>query len=410
MFNKIRFLTLFHSLVLCSLALMTTNVLANDIIAVPTQPQPLTITPGTPTIDAKGYILIDADSGKILAENNSNEHMAPASLTKLMALYIISSALKNGSVHSDDKVRISTKAWKTDGSRMFVKAGDEVPLKDLLQGVIVASGNDATVALAEYIAGTEEAFTDMMNFQAKNLGMLNSHFVDSTGLPNPEQYSSPHDLAILAQAITKNFPEDYRLFSQKWFIYNGIRQPNRNRLLWRFQYADGLKTGHTTDAGFCLVSSAVNNNTRLISVIMGAPSDQVRTEDSIRLLTFGFRFFETHKLYKTNSPVIQARVWKGQLKETPLGLKDDLYITVPTGSYKHILAKIHLKNPIQAPITQGQTIGTLEITLGNQVLASRPLIALKANAPGGFWRRLSDSFSYSFDKIFTRHNETANNG
>lgn len=387
-----------------------TMALANDIIAVPTQPQSLVITPGTPTIDAKGYILIDATSGKVLAANNPNMHSAPASLTKLMSLYIISSALKNGSIHLDDKVRISTKAWKTDGSRMFVKAGDEVPVKDLLQGVIVASGNDATVALAEYIAGTEEAFTDMMNTQAKNLGMLDSHFVDSTGLPSPEQYSTPHDLAILAQAITKNFPEDYRLFSQKWFIYNGIRQPNRNRLLWRFQYADGLKTGHTNDAGFCLVSSAVKNKMRLISVIMGAPSDQVRTEDSMRLLTFGFRFFETHKLYNSETPVIQARTWKGEAKETPLGLKNDLYVTMPTGSYKHILAKIHLKNPLKAPITKGQAIGTIEITLGNQVLATEPLIALKDNGKGGLWRRISDSFSFSFNKLFARHNETANNG
>ena len=204
-------------------------------------PEQAVITPVAPNIDAKGYILIDALSGKVIAEKNADFHTAPASLTKLMSLYIISSALKNGSIHLDDKVRISTKAWQTPGSRMFVKAGDEVSVKDLLQGIVVASGNDATVAMAEYVAGTEDGFTSIMNEQAKNLGMKNSHFLDSTGLPNPNHYSSARDLAILAQALAVYFPDDYRLFSEKWFTYKGIRQPNRNRLLWRFQYADGLK-------------------------------------------------------------------------------------------------------------------------------------------------------------------------
>ena len=239
MLIKVQLVALFCSLFLAS------PVLANPIIPIPTQPQQPTFTPGVPNLDASSFILMDAMSGKILAQKNADTRVPPASLTKLMSLYIVSTALKNGQVHLDDKVRISVKAWKTEGSRMFIKANDEVPLKDLLQGVIVASGNDATVALAEYVAGTEESFTSMMNQQAKLLGMNNTHFMDSTGLPNKDHYSTAHDLAILTQAYIKNFPEDYSLYSEKWFTYNNIRQPNRNRLLWRYQYADGLKTGHT---------------------------------------------------------------------------------------------------------------------------------------------------------------------
>lgn len=384
--------------------------LANAVIAAPTQPQQPIFTPSSPNLDARGYVLIDAASGNVLAEKNADVRMAPASLTKLMSLYIISNALKNNVIHLDDKVRISAKAWHTGGSRMFVKAGDDVPVKDLLQGIIVASGNDATVAMAEYIAGTEETFATMMNTQAKNLGMDNSHFLDSTGLPNKDHFSTPRDLAKLAQAITQQFPEDYRLFSEKWFSYNGIRQPNRNRLLWRYQFADGLKTGHTEDAGYCLVSSAKKEGTRLISVIMGAPSDEARTEDSIRLLTYGFRFFETHKLYNASTSLTEARVWKGQHKDVSLGLAHDLYVTVPAGQYKNVTTSIQINEPLKAPILKGQTYGTVQIALNNHVIASQALIALADNGKGGVWRRVSDSFSFSFNKLFSHSNERANNG
>ena len=328
--------------------LFTAAVFANPIIPVPTQPQPPTFTPSAPNLDATGYIVMDALSGKILAQKNADTRMPPASLTKLMSMYIISSALKNGQMHMTDKVRISSKAWKTEGSRMFVKVGDEVLAKDLIQGVIVASGNDATVALAEHIAGTEEGFTAMMNSQAKFLGMTNSNFLDSTGLPNKEHYSTPHDLALLTQAYIKNFPEDYVFYSEKWFTYNSIRQPNRNRLLWRYQYADGLKTGHTSEAGYCLVASAKKDGMRLISVVMGERNDQSRTEDSIRLLTYGFRFFETHKLYNAATPVIQAQVWQGQQSEVPLGVTEDFYVTIPTGQYKRIQANLELSKSIES--------------------------------------------------------------
>lgn len=387
-----------------------TSLLANPIIPIPTQPQQATITPSAPTLDATGYILMDATSGKILAIKNADTRLPPASLTKLMSLYIISSAIKNGQIHMEDKVRISTKAWKTEGSRMFVKVGDEVPLKDLLQGIIVASGNDATVALAEYVAGSEETFAAMMNQTAKQLGMTNSHFVDSTGLPNKDHYSSAHDLAILTQAYIRDFPEDYSFYSEKWFTYNGIRQPNRNRLLWRYQYADGLKTGHTDEAGYCLVGSAKKDGMRLISVVMGEKNDAARTEDSIRLMTYGFRFFETHKLYNAQTPLVQARIWRGEKSETPLGVTEDMYVTVPAGQYKRLQASLDLNSALRAPIAKGQVCGTLNLTINNQLIASTPLIALESNPEGGFLRRAADSVRYNIHKFFSRSDEKVNTG
>jgi len=389
---------------------LSTPVLANPVIPIPTQPQQPNYTPGPPSLGATGYILLDATSGKIIAEKNANDRMPPASLTKLMSLYIISGAIKSGLIKMDDKVRISTKAWKTEGSRMFIKAGDDVSVRDLLQGIIVASGNDATVALAEYVAGAEEAFTAMMNQQAQLLGMKNSHFIDSTGLPNPNHYSTAHDLAILTQAYIKNFPEDYSFYSEKWFTYNSIKQPNRNRLLWRFQYADGLKTGHTNEAGYCLVGSAKKDGMRLVSVVLGEPSDQARTEDSIRLLTYGFRFFETHKLYNAETPVVQARVWQGAKSETPLGMKEDFYITVPAGQYKKLQSAIVLNNPLKAPMVKNQIYGVVNITINNQIVASKPLVALEDNPQGSFWQRASDTVKFNLKKYFSKSEEPVNRG
>ena len=396
--------------VFIAISSITGTALANPVIPVPTQPQQAVIAPGAPSLDATAYILLDATSGKILAEKNSDMRVPPASLTKLMSLYIISAALKNGQIHLDDKVHISAKAWKTEGSRMFVKAGDDVPVKELLQGVIVASGNDAQVALAEHVAGTEETFVAMMNQTAQQLGMKDSHFMDSTGLPNPDHYSTAHDLATLTQAYIKTFPEDYSYYSEKWYTYNGIRQPNRNRLLWRYQYADGLKTGHTNDAGFCLVGSAKKDGMRLVSVVMGAPNDNARTEDSIRLLTYGFRFFETHKLYNGSTPLAKARIWGGASTETPVGVTEDMYITVPAGQYKRISASIALNNPLKAPIGKGKVYGILNIMLNNQVIASKPLIALDNNPSGNFFRRAADSVSFNLHKLFSRTDEKVNTG
>jgi serine-type D-Ala-D-Ala carboxypeptidase (penicillin-binding protein 5/6) len=393
------------SAIACSISVVS---LANPVIPIPTQPQAI-ITPTLPSLNASGYVLIDANTGKVLAEKNADTRLAPASLTKLMTMYVISKAIKTGSIHLDDKVRISEKAWHTDGSRMFVKVNDEVPVRDLLQGIVIASGNDASVAMAEYIAGTEETFAAMMNAEAKNIGMTNSNFVDSNGLPNPNHYSTARDLALLAQAIVRDFPEDYRLYSEKWFTYNKIKQPNRNRLLWRFQFADGLKTGHTDDAGYCLVGSALKDGTRLISVVMGEPNDSARTEDSMRLLTYGFRFFETHKLYNANTKLATARVWKGKNKEVDLGVAKDFYLTMPAGQYKNIQATLHV-NDLKAPVAKGQTYGTIDITLNNQPLASEPLIALSDDPRGGLFRRVSDSIHFVFHKVFSKSNEKVNNG
>lgn len=394
--------------------MLSAPILANPVIPIPTQPQQPTFMPTAPNLNATGYILLDATSGKIIAEKNSDQRMPPASLTKLMSLYIISAAIKNGSIHMEDKVHISTKAWKTEGSRMFVKVNDDVPVKDLLQGVIVASGNDATVALAEHVAGTEESFVNMMNQQAKLLGMNNSHFMDSTGLPNPEHYSTAHDLATLTQAYIKNFPEDYSFYSEKWFTWNGIKQPNRNRLLWRYQYADGLKTGHTDEAGYCLVASAKKDGMRLVSVVLGEPNDLGRTEDSMRLLTYGFRFYETHKLYNAATPLVQARVWQGENAEVPLGITDDLYVTVQTGQYKRLQTNLVINNPLKAPIVKGQTYGTLQVVVtqgnNNVVVESKPLIALENDAEGGLFRRATDSVKYHINKYFSKPQEQANTG
>lgn len=390
--------------------LFSPPLLANPVIPIPTQPKLVSFTPSAPNLDASSYILIDATSGKILAQKNADKRLAPASLTKLMSLYIISGAIKNGQIRIDDKVRVSTKAWKTEGSRMFIKAGDDVLVKDLLQGIIVDSGNDATVALAEYVAGTEEAFASLMNQQAKFLGMNDSHFVDSTGLPNKDHYSTARDLAVLTQAYIKNFPEDYSYYAEKWFTYNNIKQTNRNRLLWRYQYADGLKTGHTDEAGYCLVASAKKDGMRLISVVLGEPSDTARNEDSVRLLTYGFRFFETHKLYGANSPLVQARVWQGEKAEISLGVPDDFYITIPIGQYKRIQTDVVLDNPLKAPVIKGKSYGTLNITLNNEVIASEPLIALDSSQQGGFLRRAADTVKFNLHKYFSRSDEKVNTG
>lgn len=359
------------------------------------------IIPSPPTLNAKAYILMDADSGKIIAEKNSEQKLPPASLTKVMTLYVVSNALKSGQIHLDDTIRISRTAWKTGGSRMFVKEGDQVSIKDLLKGIIVDSGNDACVAVAEHLGGSETGFVELMNEQAKNLGMMGSHFTDSTGLPNPELYSTPKDLALLGQALVNNYPEYYHWYKQKWFTYNGIRQPNRNRLLWRDSQVDGIKTGHTDSAGFCLVSSAKKNNTRLIAVVMGAPSDVIRTDDSERLLNYGFRFFETHQLYKANETISSLPIYKGADKKLSLGVKENQFVTIPNGYYQRLNVQTKLPENLQAPIDKGAEIGTLLIHLDDQVIASSPLYALEAVPQGGIFTRMKDSVRLTFHRWFS---------
>ncbi len=351
--------------------------------------------PPPPKVSAKAYVVEAFKTGKVIAAKNSNQRMAPASLTKMMTLFIISRELKNGTIRLTDEVPISKLAWKTGGSKMFVKVGDQIPVAKLIQGIIVDSGNDACIAMAEYIAGSQDAFVSLMNQQAKALGMNHTHFMDATGLPHPDHYSTPADLAILARALIKNFPEYYHWYKQKSFTYNGIKQYNRNRLLWRDKFVDGLKTGHTDAAGYCLVSSAKRNGMRLIAVVMKSPTDAARATNSRKLLTYGFRFFTTVKLYDANKTLAQPRVWKGRNQTVPLGVKDSIYVTIPNGRYKALSAKISIPKNITAPIAKGDEIGNLTIKLGDQVIIKQPLIALQADPKGSLWTRFKDTVSSS---------------
>ncbi|MCP3679743.1 MAG: D-alanyl-D-alanine carboxypeptidase [Gammaproteobacteria bacterium] len=345
--------------------------------------------PPAPQISSAAYVLMDANSGKILAQKNSASIREPASLTKLMTLYVTFNAIKQGLIKQDDKALISKKAWKTGGSKMFVKAGNKVSVDKLIQGVIVDSGNDASMALAEYVGGSEQGFVTMMNQQAKVLGMTQTHFTDPTGLPASDHVTTAADLAILTRALINRFPQQYRHFSQKWLTYSGIRQPNRNRLLWCYPGADGLKTGHTKAAGFCLIASAQHNGMRLISVVLGSASDEVRTNDSIALMRYGFRFFDSYRLYQANTPIAQLRVWYGKAKKLPVGVSKDLFITVPHGQLKQI--KIVLQSStLEAPIKAAQPVGKIAVTLQGNQIAKVPAVALKADAKGGLFRHLID--------------------
>lgn len=357
-----------------------------------------TLTPVAPNVDAKAYLLMDTYSGHILASHNIDERLAPASLTKMMTSYVISQALKEGRIHLDDPVTISESAWKTGGSKMFVKVGDKVPVRDLMQGIIVDSGNDACVAMAEYIAGSQESFVSLMNQEAAHLGMTQTHFVDVDGLPDPNHYSSARDMAILARALILDFPEDYKWYSQKWFTYNGIRQANRNRLLWRDPNVDGIKTGHTSEAGYCLAASGHKDNMRLISIVMGAPSDEMRAQDSQKLLTYGFRFFQSVKLYNANTPLTTARIWFGDRSRVSVGVARDLYATVPVGRNSGMKNKLTFTPNLSAPIKKGEKVGEIEVVLNDKTIAQAPLIALEEVSKGGVWRKLIDHTSRWFEK------------
>ncbi len=359
--------------------------------------QAATLIPATPKIKAKGYLLIDFNSGRVLAEKKSGQRMEPASLTKMLSAYVIDHELAKGNISLDDEVRISEKAWRMEGSRMFIEVGKKVSVEDLLKGVIIQSGNDATVALAEHVAGSEDAFVSLMNQHAAELGMLDSHFVNSTGLPHKDHYTTPRDLAKLAIALIRDYPKHYAWYSQKEFVYNDIKQYNRNRLLWRNKYVDGIKTGHTESAGYCLVASAERDGMRLISVVLGTRNDETRSSESQKLLTYGFRFFETHRLYKANETLTTARVWKGAQEELSLGLNEDLYLTIPKGQYKKLEANMDLNARITAPIKQGQAFGSVNISLGDEEYAKRKLVALSPIESGGLFGNLVDEIKLLFE-------------
>ncbi|HXH55076.1 MAG TPA: D-alanyl-D-alanine carboxypeptidase family protein [Gammaproteobacteria bacterium] len=382
---KSRVIVLFASL-LCPVALFA------DLASLP---QPTLVIPAPPALQAKSFILIDPLSNYVIAEQNVEQRVEPASLTKMMTVYVVDHALKNGKLNLTDTVKISEKAWKSPGSRMFVEVNTDVPVSDLLRGIMVASGNDASVAIAEHIAGSESAFAELMNFYAKQLGLVNTHFVNSTGLPDPNHYTSARDMAILSKALIREFPESYALYSEKEFTYKNIKQENRNRLLWINNLVDGIKTGHTDSAGYCLVASGKKDSMRLIAVVMGTKSDSTRVDEANKLLAYGFRFYESRKLYPALTSLKKTRVWNGREKEVDLGLAEDLYVTIGQGQYDHLKAAITVEKVIKAPANKGSELGTLSVQLDNKTISECPIVALTDVETAGFINRLYDNVALS---------------
>ncbi len=354
-------------------------------------------TPAAPVIGAKSYLLIDAQTGQELASLDPDMALAPASLTKIMTSYVVFKALEQDQISLEDEVTISEKAWRMPGSRMFIEVGTRVSVHDLLMGMIIQSGNDASVALAEHVAGTEEVFAQMMNQYAQQLGMHSTHFANATGMPADGHVTTARDLATLARAIIAEFPEHYAWHSIREFTFNDITQSNRNTLLWRDPSVDGLKTGHTEDAGFCLVASAKRDGMRLISVVLGTASEKARADGSQALLNYGFRFFETRLLYKAGEEVTTARVWKSANETSRLGVFEDLYVTVRRGTYDELESTIDIPSVIEAPVATGQPVARLEIMHGENEILDTPLRALDDNPVGSLWQRARDSVSLWFE-------------
>ncbi|ACV34047.1 Serine-type D-Ala-D-Ala carboxypeptidase [Candidatus Accumulibacter phosphatis] len=354
--------------------------------------------PTPPALAAKSWLLIEAASGQELAAQAPDQRLDPASLTKLMTAYLSFAALKQGTLKVDQPVPVSQKAWKTGGSRMFIQVGTQVKVEDLLKGMIVQSGNDACVALAEAIAGDEENFAQMMNREAQRLGMKGSSFRNSSGLPDPQHYTTARDLATLAGALIRDFPDEYaKYYSLKEFRYNNITQPNRNRLLWIDPTVDGLKTGHTEAAGYCLVSSAKRGPRRLLSVVLGAPSDSVRAQESLKLLNYGFQFYDAVQVYAKNEEVSTLKVWKGTASSVKLGFVNDLVIAVPKGFGPKIRTELVSQQPLIAPVAQGQVLGTLKVSLDGKPFADYPVLALDAVPSAGIIGRMVDTVRLWFN-------------
>ena len=353
--------------------------------------------PAAPVIGAKSYLVVDASTGHEVAAFKPDTRLAPASLTKLMTAYVVFKALDEGTIALEDSVTVSEKAWRTGGSRMFIEVGTQVTVEDLLLGMIVQSGNDASVALAEHVGGAESVFAQMMNQYAAALGMRSSQFRNSTGLPDENHYSTARDLAQVARAIVHEFPDYYKWYSVKEFEYNGIKQNNRNSLLWRDDSVDGMKTGSTDDAGYCLVSSAERNGMRLVSVVMGTASAKARIDGSQALLNYGFRFFETRLLYRAGEKVADAKIWKASKETTALGVADDLYITVPRGSFDEVESVLNMPARLMAPVAQGQPLAELQVSLNGSLLLNEPLRALEENPTGSLWQRTRDGVQLWFE-------------
>jgi serine-type D-Ala-D-Ala carboxypeptidase (penicillin-binding protein 5/6) len=352
--------------------------------------------PNPPELDASSYFLIDFDSGRVLAEKNPDEAVEPASITKLMTAYLVDKAIEDGDVTLDEMVTISEKAWRMQGSKMFVEVGKQVSVEDLLKGLIIQSGNDASVALAEHIAGSESAFAGYMNHQAKLLGMTNTNYVNATGWPDENHYSSARDIATLTRAIIDEYPASYSHYKEREFTFNKIRQFNRNRLLWRDDSVDGVKTGHTEAAGFCLVASAQRDDMRLISVVLGTSSDKARTQSSQSLLNYGFRYFESHRLYGSDEVLQAARIWYGDREQVSLGVGKDIFVTIPRGRYRDLDASMEIDREISAPVSRGQALGQVNIRLDDELILSEPIVAMQPVGEGSLIDRAMDSIKLMF--------------
>ena len=363
------------------------------------QPAPL---PSPPQLAAKSWILIDAHTGQVLVEHNADERLPPASLTKLMTSYLIAEEIAKGKFTEQTLVPISVKAWRMGGSKMFVREGSQVAVGDLLQGIIVQSGNDATVAMAEYIAGSEEAFAQLMNQHAERLGMTGTHFENASGWPAEGHLTTARDMALLFRAMIRDHPEHYRLYAEKHFEYNGIRQPNRNLLLWRDPSVDGGKTGHTEAAGYCLVASALRDDMRLVSVVMGTASEQARAAETQKLFGYGFRFFETAKLYQAGE-VLQAgaRVWFGDRDRVNLVAPETVYLTLPRGTRDNLKATLVVDEVIRAPLTRTTAVGTLKVERDGNALISVPIVPDQEVAQAGWFARLWDHLVLFFKQLFS---------
>lgn len=358
------------------------------------------VIPRPPQVNASSYIVIDAATGSVLVEENADQALPPASLTKIMTVYVADHELENGTIHLDDEVFVSVKAWQTEGSKMFIQEGTRVRLEDILRGIIIQSGNDASIALAEHIAGSEEAFADMMNQHAELLGMRNSHFMNASGLPDPDHYMSARDLALLARSAIERFPETYAIYGEREFTYNGIRQPNRNTLLFTDRNVDGMKTGHTDEAGYCLVASSVRDGMRLITVVMGTASENARAVETQKLLTYGFRFFETYELFKGSEVLETAKVWSGKTDSVQIGINTPLTVTMARGQADNLVRELVIDDGIKAPIAAGQPLGRLKVSFGDQVYYDGPVVAMHAVEKGGLLKRLMDWLHLFFLSLF----------
>jgi serine-type D-Ala-D-Ala carboxypeptidase (penicillin-binding protein 5/6) len=358
--------------------------------------------PAAPSVGASSYILVDYHSNTAIAERDPDARVEPASITKLMTSYLVFAEIHDGNLALSDEVLISERAWRMPGSRMFVEVGNRVSVEELLKGVIIQSGNDASVALAEHVGGSEEVFAGMMNDAASRLGMTGTSYTNATGLPDPDQYTTARDIATLATALIREFPDFYSWYSEREYTYGGIRQHNRNRLLWRDPSVDGLKTGHTSSAGYCLVTSASRDGMRLISVVMGTDSEEARATASQSLLNYGFRFFETYQLYQAGDKLSTERVWRGRENTVELGVGDDLYVTIPRGRYESLEARLEMDDILNAPIEAGSGLGRLVISLDGDVLAERPLVARGSIEEAGLFGRASDSVRLWFGGLFGR--------